>query len=88
MPANPKKLPPNADDDAEKRKDEIRKSANSYMKYSGLAIQMGIIILIGVYGGMKLDEHFGTDPILTATLALLSTFAALYFSLKDLFINK
>lgn len=88
MSANPKKSPPNDDDGAAgKRKEELRRSADSYMKYSGLAIQMGVIILIGVYGGMKLDEYFGTDPILTAVLALLSTFAALYISLKDLFVR-
>ncbi|PHN07231.1 hypothetical protein CRP01_07600 [Flavilitoribacter nigricans DSM 23189 = NBRC 102662] len=59
------------------------------MKYSGMAIQMGVIILIGTYSGMWLDEKFQTNtPWFTVGLALLSIFAALYVSLKDLFTNK
>ena len=54
------------------------------MKYSGMAIQMGVIILVGVYAGKWLDEHFQTTPYLTVALALFSIFAALYTSLKDL----
>ena len=54
------------------------------MKYSGMAIQMGIIILIGVFGGKKLDAYLETDPIFTVILALISIFAALYVTLKDL----
>lgn len=54
------------------------------MKYSGMAMQMGIIILVGVYAGKWLDEHFQTAPYLTVALALFSIFAALYSTLKDL----
>ena len=54
------------------------------MKYSGMAMQMGIIILVGVYAGQKLDEYLGTDPYLLVFMALLSIFAALYSTLKDL----
>ncbi len=57
-----------------------------YMKYSGMAIQMGVIILIGVWAGQKLDERFQTlTPWFTVALALFSIFAALYVVLKDLF---
>lgn len=55
------------------------------MKYSGMAIQMGVIILIGVYLGKWMDEKWATTPYLTVAMALLSIFAALYLSLKDLF---
>ena len=58
------------------------------MKYSGMGIQMGGIILIGAYAGQKLDAHFQTSkPYFTVALALFSTFAALYLVLKD-FIKK
>jgi F0F1-type ATP synthase assembly protein I len=55
------------------------------MKYSGMAIQMGIIILIGVYSGKHLDEYFQTKtPWWTVSLSLVSIAAALYIALKDL----
>lgn len=74
------------EDAGEDKKEEIRKGAQSYMKYSGMAIQMGVIILVGTYFGRWLDERFETQtPWFTVGLALFSIFAALYVSLKDLF---
>lgn len=59
------------------------------MKYSGMAIQMGVIILVGTYAGSWLDDRYQTEtPWFTVGLALLSIFAALYVTLKDLFTNK
>lgn len=56
----------------------------NYMKYSGMAFQMGGIILFGVWVGKKLDERFSTStPWFTVGLALISVFAALYIVLKD-----
>jgi len=56
-----------------------------YMKYSGMVFQMGIIILIGTWGGKKLDERLQTSkPYFTVGLALLSIVVALYVVLKDL----
>ena len=70
-------------------KEDIRKGSQDYMKYSGMAIQMGVIILIGTYGGTKLDEYFQSKtPWFTVGLALLSIAIALYVSLKDLFVKK
>jgi F0F1-type ATP synthase assembly protein I len=65
-------------------KDKMRKNTQNYLKYSGMAIQMGVIILLGVFAGQKLDEYFSTAPYLTVAMALLSIFAALYATLKDL----
>lgn len=62
-----------------------RRQANQYMKYSGMAFQMGIIILLGTLAGKKLDEHFASEtPYFTVFLALASIGIALYLSLKDL----
>ena len=59
------------------------------MKYSGMAIQMGVIILAGTYAGMWLDRRLNSStPWFTVVLALLSIFAALYVTLKDLIRNK
>lgn len=73
----------------EEDKDKIRKGTQDYMKYSGMAIQMGVIILAGTYAGIWLDEKLQTEtPWFTVGLALFSIFAALYVSLKDLFKKK
>lgn len=40
-------------------------------------------ILIGVFGGIKLDAWLGTDPAFTIILSLLGVFAGLYLVLKE-----
>lgn len=62
-------------------------ASNVYLKYSGMAFQMGIIILIGALVGRKLDAYFhSSKPWFTVVLSLLAIFAALYTTLKDLFV--
>lgn len=69
-------------DESEK---QIRPKIDAYMKYSGMAIQMGVIILLGTLAGQWLDGYFGTErPYFTVLLALLAIFAALYLTLKDI----
>lgn len=59
--------------------------SNVYLKYSGMAFQMGIIILIGALVGRKLDTYFQSPkPWFTVALSLLAIFTALYATLKDL----
>jgi F0F1-type ATP synthase assembly protein I len=66
-----------------------RQQARAYMKYTGMAFQMGAIILVGTLIGQKLDSHYQMErPYLTVLFALLSIFAALYVTLKDLFAQK
>lgn len=56
----------------------------SYAKYTGLGIQMVVIILITVWGGIKLDKLFGLEtPVFTIILSLLGVFAAIYTAIKD-----
>ncbi len=57
---------------------------NGYAKYSGMVFQMLGIIVLGVFGGKKLDSYFEYNfPVFTVVLSLLSVFAALYVVLKD-----
>ena len=65
--------------------DSNKKPMNDYAKYSGLAVQMAVIIGGGCYGGYKLDEHFGNKetPIYTIILSLVSIALAMYIVLKD-----
>ena len=75
---------PNPKEDQD-RDDAPRKQVDAYLKYSGMAIQMGVVILVGTLAGQKLDAYFQTGrPYLTVLFALLSIFAALYLTLKDI----
>jgi F0F1-type ATP synthase assembly protein I len=68
----------------QKPKNPQPNSLNNYAKYSGLAIQMGVIIGGGCYGGVKLDEYFkNITPVFTIILSLLSIVLAMYVVLKD-----
>jgi F0F1-type ATP synthase assembly protein I len=60
------------------------KQPNQFIKYSNLAIQMGVTIGLGAWGGSKLDEHYqNKTPVFTIILSLLGIAAALYLVLKD-----
>jgi F0F1-type ATP synthase assembly protein I len=81
--------PPNPENrsapDPENRRGKPADRSQNYMKYSGMAIQMGVILLIGVWIGQKLDLRFQTKtPWFTVAMSLFSIFAALYVVLKDL----
>lgn len=61
----------------------------SYMRYTGIGFQMGIIILIGAIAGKKIDESIALDrPYFTILLATVATFAAMYLALKDFIFTK
>jgi F0F1-type ATP synthase assembly protein I len=46
------------------------------------------IILLGVFGGYKLDGWLNTIPVFTVLLSLLSVVIAIYSVVKDLLNNK
>ena len=71
--------------DLKKTKNQKKKHLNNYAKYSGIAFQMLAIILIGVFGGVKLDEWLELKfPVFTVILSLLSVSLAIYTVVKDL----
>lgn len=64
--------------------EKTAKSLSEYAKYSNLAFQMIAIILVGVFGGMKLDKWLKPSfPVFTVVLSFLSVIFALYYVLKD-----
>ncbi|MGB0861504.1 MAG: AtpZ/AtpI family protein [Saprospiraceae bacterium] len=68
----------------EKNKSSERKPANDYLKYSGMAFQMGAVIAVFTYLGQWLDGKYATEtPYWTVGFALLGVFLALYFLIKD-----
>ena len=56
---------------------------NNYARYSGIAIQMLVIIFLGVFGGYKLDQLLGTKPLLIVLLSLAGVTIAIYQAVKD-----
>jgi hypothetical protein len=56
----------------------------SYARYSALAIQAGLIIFAGTFGGYKLDAYLNLKfPIFTLILSLSSVFAAIWLLVRD-----
>jgi len=56
-----------------------------YAKYSNLILTMIVMVAIGVFGGIKLDNYFGVRiPFFTICLTILSTAAALFHLFKTL----
>jgi len=53
-----------------------------------MAFQMLAIILIGVFGGNKLDQWLHTSPILVILLSIISVFIAIYSVTRDLLKKK
>ncbi len=70
------------------QKDKKKKYLDNYARYSSIALQMLAIILLGVFGGVKLDEWINTGfPVFTVILSILSVIAAIYVVIKDLLKN-
>ena len=66
-------------------KNEVNKNLKLYSKYSSIAAQMLVVILLGVFGGIKLDEWIGWNfPVLTVILSILAVIFAIYLVTKDL----
>jgi ATP synthase protein I len=56
----------------------------NFGRYSGMGIQMAVIIFLTVWGGQKLDHLFQLKtPVFTIILSLLGVFAAIYTAIKD-----
>ena len=57
----------------------------NYAKYTSIAMQMLVIILAGVFGGMELDKWLKLNfPVFTVILSIVSVFLAIYVVIKDL----
>ena len=56
----------------------------NFAHYSGIGIQMGVIIFITVWGGTKLDHLLLLKtPVFTIVLSLIGVAAAIYTAIKD-----
>ncbi|MEM9050506.1 MAG: AtpZ/AtpI family protein [Bacteroidota bacterium] len=64
-------------------KEEGKRPANDFYKYSGMAIQMGITIFLCVYAGIALDKKLNSEtPWFTLLLSLFGVGAAVYIIIR------
>jgi len=72
-------------EEQEKEKNQKKnKGLGDYARYTGIAFQMGVIIFLTTWGGIKLDQLAGfSKPVFTIILSLLGVFAAIYTAIKD-----
>jgi len=61
------------------------RNARNYVQYTGMALEMGLLIFAGAWLGRKLDQRLALDkPIFTLILTLLFTVGAIYRVIKSL----
>jgi len=57
-----------------------------YAKYSSLALQMGLFIVAGAFGGKELDKVVGWKfPVFTLVLTILSVIGAVIYGMREIF---
>jgi F0F1-type ATP synthase assembly protein I len=60
-----------------------KRPLNQILKFSNLAIQMAVIIGLGSYFGIKVDEYFGSQKVFTICLSLTAIFGSLFYVIKE-----
>ena len=69
----------------ESKPEKNKKYLKDYARYSNLAFRLIAIILVGFFGGMKIDQWLKLEsPIFTLVLALTGLFLSLYLLIKDM----
>ena len=69
-----------------KSKKDLKKSKRKFdhfIRYSSLAFEMVVIMILGVFAGYKIDEWLDLSfPIFTFVLMILAVVAAIYHAIK------
>lgn len=61
-----------------------KRSLNKYTRFSGVAFQMIVIIVLGTFAGIKLDEVFpNKNQLFTIILSLLAVAISMYYVIKQ-----
>jgi F0F1-type ATP synthase assembly protein I len=59
--------------------------SNAYLKYSGMAVQLFVLVAVAAWLGQKIDKALETSkPFFTIVLILLFTSGFFYKLIKDL----
>ena len=68
-----------APEDSSKVNDSDKGKLQSYLKYSGLAFQMLMVLGLAAYAGMRLDAYVGNrNPWFTILLMVLGVVGSIY----------
>ncbi len=51
---------------------------NNAMKYAAVGTQMMVLMGLGVWGGLKLDEKLATSPLFLVLFPVIALFVSLY----------
>ena len=60
-----------------------KKPLNQLLKLSNLGIQMGLIIGIALFAGLKTDLYFKFEDTFTIIFSLIGVFGALFYAIKE-----
>lgn len=61
-----------------------KKQLNTYARFSGIAMQMGVTIAGGVWTGSWLDKRYEVYPqLFTIIFSLVAIFAALFLVIRE-----
>ena len=70
-------------EDKQKKFQNSREQRSKYVEFSGLAIQIVVMMVLGVFTGRWLDEKMvNSKPLATIFLTLFSIVASLYYLVK------
>jgi len=58
-------------------------SLKQYATYTNLAFEMGAVIALGVFGGIKLDKILNTSPLFTIVCSLCGIGISLYLIIRS-----
>jgi ATP synthase protein I len=60
----------------------------TYSRYSGMGLQMLVIIFLGVFGGYELDRWLKVKPLFTIIFSIVSVSLAIYSITRGLLKKK
>ena len=58
------------------------RTLSNYAIYSNMGIEMGVIIALGVFGGVKLDQKLDCSPTFTIILSLSAVAISIYTMIR------
>ena len=68
----------------QKPRKKYKKTINTAARLSGSAIQMGVVIYLGVWGGKWLDAHFETEKVFLPICTILAVAISIYLVMQQL----
>jgi len=64
-------------------KKKYNKTIDTAARLSGSAIQMGVVIYLGVWGGKWLDTHFETEKVFLPICTILAVGISIYLVIQQ-----